>query len=200
MSHDILHHLHQLQEFSGDFNQVMLYPAMNTKASVSLWPSSWWDWKDPSSLKIQGQSCFLHYLLVEILNFMTLKTELPNCLWVEMWEIGIPGVREKSHCCSGPSTVTPHGNNLTQWTVSPEVSTLLQLSDLANAKHRAQKERVCQHRHPEQHCPASVRSLWRTLQLCKICCHTPSTSNTSTIISWVPESKLRKPPLSVYCA
>lgn len=32
-------------------------------------------------------------------------------------------------------------------------------------------------------------------QLCKIRCHTLFTSNTSTIISWVPERKLKKPPL-----
>lgn len=49
----------------------------------------------------------------------------------------------------------------------------------------AQKESVCQHRHPEQHCPASGRSLWRTSQLCRMCYHTPFASTTSTTVSWL---------------
>lgn len=101
----------------GDLNQVMPYSVMNTTASVSLWPWSWREWKCPGSLKIQRQSCSLHYLLEEILNFMTLNIEAPNYSWMEMWEIGIPAVREERHYCSRPCTATPHGSNLTQWTV-----------------------------------------------------------------------------------
>lgn len=63
----------------------------------------------------------------------------------------------------------------------------------------AQKESVCRHRHPEQHCPASARSLWRSPQLWKIRCYTLFASTTRTTVSWLPGNKPWKPPLSEYC-